>query len=216
MAGGDLGWEDGVNSGELRGVSLEGSSRWECRGAESGLKRTERRQKSPVSMPERVSAMGFWQLWHSPSIIVPRNPQCTAAVKKKKKRKKKKQTLGPSCCCCLGHNQETLFQFFKQGLIMNYGFVFIISFLICEHFLVHHDVICVLFLCSLGLFECLCVFQVLVCVLFRTTKRELLIMGKKQNSCTLLYIRKQLKKKKLNFFFSSLACKWKSVNYFLM
>lgn len=25
MAGGDLGWEDGVNSGELRGVSLDGS-----------------------------------------------------------------------------------------------------------------------------------------------------------------------------------------------
>ncbi len=43
---------------------------------------------------------------------------------------------------------------------MNYGFV-LITFVffnnafICEHFPVLHDVKCVLFLCSLRLFECL-------------------------------------------------------------
>lgn len=115
MAGGDLGWEDGVNSGELRGVSLEGSSRWECRGAESGLKRTERRQKSPVSMPERVSAMGFWQLWHSPSIIVPRNPQCTAAVKKKKKKEEEKTNPGTKLLLLPRPQSRNSFSVFQTG-----------------------------------------------------------------------------------------------------
>lgn len=79
------------------------------------LKRTERRQKSPVSMPERVSAMGFWQLWHSPSIIVPRNPQCTAAVKKKKKKEEEKTNPGTKLLLLPRPQSRNSFSVFQTG-----------------------------------------------------------------------------------------------------